>query len=226
MPVLRPPGPEALPSPGCDRKEQRAKKVGARCRVVRFFTHLPGAGPSPGKPGGPGRAHKGRARAARPRRASVRPPGHARPRTRQDTGQTTSRRSNRTTHPHRTGDPEREILHMPENNDDDEIYARICQEGPGILRAAGPRRTAHQLPADPGGKNRRTGRPVPGKSRLRRPRQAHRRRPGRGHHGPAAMVPRLPPAARTSRPGPCSPHRAARSLNTRGNDTADAGKRP
>ena len=69
--------------------------TGARCRSVRFFTHLPGAGPSPGKPGGPDRAHKGRARAARPRQASVRPPGHARPRTSQDTGQTTARRSRR-----------------------------------------------------------------------------------------------------------------------------------
>ena len=47
---------------------------GARCRVVRFFTHLPGAGPSPGKAGGPGRTHKGRARAARPRRRAYGPP--------------------------------------------------------------------------------------------------------------------------------------------------------
>ncbi len=65
----------------------------AWCRSGRFFTHLPGAGPPPGKAGRPGRTHKGRARAARPRQASVWPPGHARPRTSQDTGQTTARRS-------------------------------------------------------------------------------------------------------------------------------------
>ena len=68
-------------------------RPGARCRAVRFFTHLPAAGPPPGKTGGPGRTHKGRAGTARPRQASVRPPGHARPRTSQDTGQTTARRS-------------------------------------------------------------------------------------------------------------------------------------
>jgi hypothetical protein len=69
-----------------------ANQAGGWCRSGRFFTHLPGAGPSPGKSGGPGRTHQGRARAARPA-ASVRPPGHARPRTSQDTGQTIARRS-------------------------------------------------------------------------------------------------------------------------------------
>jgi len=38
----------------------------ARFRSVRFFTHLPGTGPSPVTPGRPGRTHQGRARAARP----------------------------------------------------------------------------------------------------------------------------------------------------------------
>jgi hypothetical protein len=71
----------------------RHVKPGARCRSGRFFTHLPGAGPSPGKSGGPGRSIRAGQRAARPRRASVRPPGHARPRTSQDTGQTIARRS-------------------------------------------------------------------------------------------------------------------------------------
>lgn len=47
---------------------------------MRFFTHLPGAGPPPGKAGGPGRTHKGRARAARPRQPAYGP----RPRTAAD----------------------------------------------------------------------------------------------------------------------------------------------
>ncbi len=81
--------------PGTPAPQLTVRGVGAWCRAARFFTHLPGAGPSPGKPGGPGRTHKGRARTARPSRTSVRPPGHARPRTSQDTGQTTARRSRR-----------------------------------------------------------------------------------------------------------------------------------
>src|SRR5262249_26323022 len=51
------PGPAAAPL--------TAEEVSAGCRVVRFFTHLPGAGPAPGKPGGPRRTHKRRAAAAR-----------------------------------------------------------------------------------------------------------------------------------------------------------------
>ena len=54
-------------------------------------------------------SHKGRARAARPRQASVRPPAHARPRTRQDTGQTTACRS-----PPHPGKPTTQIPHKKE----------------------------------------------------------------------------------------------------------------
>ena len=70
-------------------------RPGARCRSVRFFTHLPGAGPPPCKAGRPGRTHQGRPASGPASPASVRPPGHARPRTSQDTGQTTARRSRR-----------------------------------------------------------------------------------------------------------------------------------
>ena len=41
---------------------------------MRFFTHLPGAGPAPGKPGGPGRAIRAGQRAARPRERAYGPP--------------------------------------------------------------------------------------------------------------------------------------------------------
>ena len=57
--VVRADGPVG---PGPAAGPLTVKGVGGWCRVVRFFTHLPGAGPSPGKSGGPGRTHKGRAR--------------------------------------------------------------------------------------------------------------------------------------------------------------------
>ncbi len=50
---------------------------------MRFFTHLPGTGPPPCKAGRPGRTHQGRPASGPACPASVRPPGHARPRTTQ-----------------------------------------------------------------------------------------------------------------------------------------------